>query len=1021
MGSPIMTPVIPDKEDSSVHSNTSSQSNDTGFQSQSAQADAPSHRAVSSPLNDVSNFQRQHQSPAYRRSIASQLNDASLADVSSITIEFDKLPRYITTRDIHNSLKKYRLNITKIDILEKISGEKIGKARVTIEPAPTTWPPWNGPQNFFTITRERKPPVQVRVGVSRVTKYGSPWQTPLRNTVPREIRLKSRGLLFGMMANENTMFKMPQYNYQGVCLTVQFYRRFLEITFNVDLVHFGIRPFKIPIKFSHIKKIIRTNHEDGTWALAIILPNPPEVFSRITDDREIQESHDDDLSFWQERDLWVRQVEISSQLHKAKRLPAKLEKEHASVNIGRWTTYYLHMETHFLHLWEDIEPRLTDYNIKVELISDFHLTKPSQTNFWTLLRNPAPSMSLELLSSSQNIHLPFEIQYQLEACISQGLFNEYKIDIGFLEKLKTFDSERARMMLEGVSDGNAAYYEPMEIFEEPKILNYWPSAKIPPNAAMIRKVIITPTTIYLKTPSVELTNRVLRKFSDLNDRFLRVQFTDELTFSRIWSDQGSKKSDELYTRVHRVLRNGLIVGGRHYELLAWSNSQFREHGAFFFCPNDHVTCDTIRDWMGDLKHIRSVGKFAARMGQCFTTTRQVSGISIPRIRPIPDIERRTTDGKVWNFTDGIGKISPFIVDMITHEQNLIDTPSCLQVRMGGCKGVLTVWPDVPPNEVHIRPSQEKFKGPYNGIETIKVSKYSHATLNKQIIPILSCLGVKDEVFMELLEEELKDYSDAMSDPVKAAELLRNRVDENQITLVMAEMVGTFMDTGEPFLRTLLDLWKCWALQRLKQKAAISIKKSAFLYGCVDEAGVLRGHSKKTEGTSYKDVGSLPQIFLQIPINGTQAPNSTKYRVVTGLCVVGRNPSLHPGDIRVVQAVDRPELRHLKDIVVFPQVGDRDIPSMCSGGDLDGDDFFVLWDERLIPEEWNHKPMDHDIESSTPGIDELTGVTMEHASGFFAQYMKNDSLGLIATAHLAWADKVGPKDPKCKLGRRNNII
>ena len=63
-----------------------------------------------------------------------------------------------------------------------------------------------------------------------------------------------------------------------------------------------------------------------------------------------------------------------------------------------------------------------------------------------------------------------------------------------------------------------------------------------------------------------------------------------------------------------------------------------------------------------------------------------------------------------------------------------------------------------------------------------------------------------------------------------------------------------------------------------------------------------------------------------------------WKVITGTCVVYRNPCFHPGDIRVVKAVDCKVLDYLVDVVVFPSVGYRDIPSGCSGGDLDGDDF-----------------------------------------------------------------------------------
>lgn len=946
--------------------------------------------------------------PTYPHSAISQLSDAYLKDLASITIKLFRLPRDITTRDIYDSFSQ--LSITRISILENDKGHRTGGAIVNIEPVPSHWP-WSGRSNVITINRKDSSSLRISFEIQRTTRFDDSIRTPVNNMVPRQWSFEAQGMLFGMMAKSDTMLKLPQYEYKNVNVAFQYYRRLIEITFNVDLLHpWGIRSVKIPINFSHIKKFLRVKKEDGQFGLVIQLPSPPEVYFRSTDDTS---SHDSHLSFWQERDLWLRQLEITHQVRDAESAPAQLHKEYRTVDLGRWTTYYFDVSPHLMESLCRFGTRLEDYNVKLGQLDPFHLVDSGETNAWTLLKVSNSTSSWELLNS---ISLPFEVRYQLEVCISQGLLNEYGVDAGFLAKLNTFEADRARMMLEGVADHNVTFYKPLDIFDDPKILHYWPSAKVPAQAAMIRKATVTPTGIIFKTPSVELTNRILRQYSDLTDRFLRVQFTDELTFGRIWSDQGSNKSNELYNRVSRVLLNGIVVGDRHYKILAWSNSQFREHGAFFFCDTDHVSCSDIREWMGDLKHIRSVGKYAARMGQCFTTTRQVSGINVPKITTIDDINRRK-DGDVWNFTDGVGKISPFIAAMITHEQNLLDTPSCIQFRMGGCKGVLVVWPDVPAKEVHIRPSQEKFKAPYNGLETIKVSTFSQATLNRQIIPILNCLGVADDAFMELLEEELKEYEEAMTSTSKAADLLRQRVDENQISLTMAEMVDTFMDGNEPFLWTLLRLWKCWALQRLKHKAAISIKKSAFVYGCVDELGILRGHSKETNSRRIQDAGTLPEIFLQVPREGSDPNNITNYRVVTGFCVVGRNPSLHPGDIRVVRAVDVPGLRHLKNVVVFPQTGDRDIPSMCSGGDLDGDDFFVLWDKRLLPTEWNFPPMKHDADFATPGLDGSVDITINNMCMFFTQYMKNDSLGLIATAHVAWADKVGPKDPKCKPSRK----
>jgi RNA-dependent RNA polymerase len=64
--------------------------------------------------------------------------------------------------------------------------------------------------------------------------------------------------------------------------------------------------------------------------------------------------------------------------------------------------------------------------------------------------------------------------------------------------------------------------------------------------------------------------------------------------------------------------------------------------------------------------------------------------------------------------------------------------------------------------------------------------------------------------------------------------------------------------------------------------------------------------------------------------------------------VGRNPSLHPGDLRVLTPRNVRALHHLVDVVVFPSNGERPHCDEMSGGDLDGDIYFVIWDTDLIP-------------------------------------------------------------------------
>lgn len=88
-----------------------------------------------------------------------------------------------------------------------------------------------------------------------------------------------------------------------------------------------------------------------------------------------------------------------------------------------------------------------------------------------------------------------------------------------------------------------------------------------------------------------------------------------------------------------------------------------------------------------------------------------------------------------------------------------------------------------------------------------------------------------------------------------------------------------------------------------------------------------------------------------------------------------------------------------DCVVFPQKGERPHPNECSGGDLDGDLYFISWDENLIPPK-TVPPMDYT--GRRPRIMDHT-VTLQEIQKFFVDYMINDNLGAISTAHLIHAD------------------
>ena len=105
------------------------------------------------------------------------------------------------------------------------------------------------------------------------------------------------------------------------------------------------------------------------------------------------------------------------------------------------------------------------------------------------------------------------------------------------------------------------------------------------------------------------------------------------------------------------------------------------------------------------------------------------------------------------------------------------------------------------------------------------------------------------------------------------------------------------------------------------------------------------------------------------------------------CVV-----LLPGDIRRLEGVDVPQLHGLKNVIVFPRNGVRPHAMEMSGGDLDGDTFWVCQAEQLIFQN-NEEPFDYqdqEVEAqkkaqSEPG----TQFTIEDVCNFFGDYIEAD--------------------------------
>lgn len=927
-----------------------------------------------------------------------------------LSVILKDLPLNWGTREVHQLLLDRHANPVRIDMT---GGDKHrpGNAKVIFRPPPHNASGWV--HNGIRVTLDSGKEVHIHC------KYE---KEPNHRAIERqrgqfeEMTLKGDALTMGVMTDTMLVMRtvgsldhklaLPQ-------LAVNKKKQQLDLQFSLRL---GFeagnegQSFFFRIPFNNIRSVTQDNALDGNTHFIISLESPPLAFRKV---QKVEKTHNDRVDIWDERQTWYRQTSIEADPRIAASRRTQLRNEDCYIDIGRWLCYRFTCSSTCQSLAQQLRVVLAKHNITVRQQS-VQCTAPGDRSQWHWLGTShdakAQGSSIDLFNSTI-VHLPFTVQYQLEACISQGCLHESTITTDWVEQLLAQDKgpnsdrynpqyPRATRLLEKVLESKQRVYDPMDIFHFGQQISL-AQKHIPDYCTMVRSATVTPTTIYFNNPSVDTSNRVIRKFREHEDRFLRVKFRDESYKGTIMTfDDGT--TDELFTRVNRVLKNGIVVGDRHYEFLAYGNSQFREHGAYFFAPTSNLTTDMIRSWMGDFRGIKTVAKYASRIGQCFTTTKAINDSA--QVQRIPDIERNG-----YCFTDGVGKISEFSLGMSTRKMNLRNCPSVIQFRLGGSKGVLACDPSLKGQVIQIRPSQEKFPARYKGLEICRVSQFTAAYLNQQIVLVLSALGVPDEVFLVMLRRMLFKLGIAMVNETVAKDLLLSNVDPNQSSITLAEMINDgFMSAHDPFFVTNLRLWRAWSIKYLKEKAKILIEDGAFVIGNIDETGILKGHSDLAPTSDMKhDVASLPEIFIQVE----DCRNRGTWKVIQGVCALGRNPSLHPGDIRVVNAVDVPELRHFRDCLILPSRGDRDIAGMCSGGDLDGDDYLVTWDPNLIPQEWNHAPMDY---SAPAPIISDGPVTVDDMTAFFVTHMKYDNLGRIATAHRYWADKMeeGIKHENC---------
>nr|GEU97542.1 RNA-dependent RNA polymerase 6 [Tanacetum cinerariifolium] len=813
-------------------------------------------------------------------------------------------------------------------------------------------------------------------------------------------RLSNVGLEVGLLSNRDNFLVGWRGADSGVDFLIDPFDRSCKFLFTKETAFSfkGTRNYAV-IKCNYkveflVRDVNVIKEYDNHLVLVFQLVNPPVIFYRTADD-DIHITHPSEML--DDDDPWIRTTDFTP-----------------SGAIGRCNTYRVSIRIRDVPKAKKALAFLKEQRVNIEHPTT-KLRVEEEPGFGILMQDPLFSIHYEQ-------DLSFKTLFLVNSVVHRCIINQHQFTEKVFDLLRSQPEEVNVAALKDICSYRKPLYDGLTCLEKvQKRLSNNPKLIEKPldqnDSIEVRRLVITPSKAYCLPPEVELSNRVLRHYREVSDRFLRVTFMDEgmktlnnqvLNFypAPIVKDITSSliaQKTTMFRRVKNILSQGFYVSGRKYSFLAFSANQLRDRSAWFFADDGKITCKQILSWMGKFSN-RNIAKCAARMGQCFSST--YATVEVPRHEV--DLELEDIKRNNYTFSDGIGKMSPELALEVAEKLQLTDNQPCAyQIRYAGCKGVVVWWPDKKGDSIKLslRPSMNKFESEHTILEICSWTRVQPGFLNRQIITLLSALDVEDDIFWDMQMKMVMNLNQMLVDTDVAFDVITSSCAESGNTASIMLAAG-FKPQTEPHLRGMLSSIRVAQLGDLREKSRIFVQDGRWLMGCLDELAVLE------QGQCFIQV-SNPSVENCFAKHGSRFVETKRnLTVIEGYVVIAKNPCLHPGDVRVLKAVNVPGLEHLVDCLIFPQKGDRPHTDEASGSDLDGDLYFVTWDEHLIPPSKRSWPP---MEYTAAEAKELPrDVRHTDIIDFFTKNMVNDSLGTICNAHVVHSDisEYGALDEKC---------
>lgn len=200
------------------------------------------------------------------------------------------------------------------------------------------------------------------------------------------------------------------------------------------------------------------------------------------------------------------------------------------------------------------------------------------------------SETVPLVKCNPASNLAYEILFQINS-----LVHTQKISLGagtdLIEILGKKDVETALMVLQKMHKLSSTCYEPDSFVKTQLHVLERNRKSVPPssfnrlkdqNVMNCHRALITPSKIYCLGPELETSNYVVKHFASYTSDFMRVTFVEE-DWSKLPANAISTSIQRgvfakpfrtgIYRRILSVLRDGIVIGAKRFQFLAFSASQ----------------------------------------------------------------------------------------------------------------------------------------------------------------------------------------------------------------------------------------------------------------------------------------------------------------------------------------------------------------------------------------------------------------------------------------------------------------